>query len=36
MEPKVATLALWVLASGLVALAGLTIALMIIVSRAQG
>jgi hypothetical protein len=36
MEPKVATLALWVLAGGLVVLAGLTIALMIIASRAQG
>ena len=36
MESKVATLALWVLAGGLVVLAGLTISLIVIVSRAQG
>jgi hypothetical protein len=36
MGSKVATLALWVLAGGLVVLAGLTISLIVIVSRAQG
>jgi hypothetical protein len=36
MGPKVATLALWVLAGGLVVLAGLTISLIIVVSRTQG
>jgi hypothetical protein len=35
MEAKVATLALWVLAGGMAVLAGLTISLMIIVSRVQ-
>ena len=36
MGSKVATLALWVLAGSLVVLAGLTISLIVIVSRAQG
>jgi hypothetical protein len=36
MGAKVATLALLVLAGGLVVLAGLTISLIIVVTRAQG